>query len=91
MRAHTRQLTWQGETRLLLTRIPLFKDVLVASFSCEHCGYSNNEIDYTGVIEPQGKKITFKVHSPSVSGCTAHVFVDGKLSVALDHSSISLR
>lgn len=55
----------QGQTRLLLTRIPLFKDVLIASFSCEHCGYANNEIDYTGVFEPTGKKITFKVHSLS--------------------------
>lgn len=28
----------QGITRLLLTYIPYFKEVIVISFRCEHCG-----------------------------------------------------
>ncbi len=56
----------QGETRLLLTRIPFFKEVVIMSFSCSHCGFNNNEIDYTGIVEPKGKKITFRVDKPQV-------------------------
>lgn len=28
----------QGETRMLLTVIPYFREVIVVSFRCEHCG-----------------------------------------------------
>lgn len=56
----------QGETRLLLTKIPFFKEVVIMSFSCAHCGFSNNEIDYTGRIEPMGKKLTLHVNKPTV-------------------------
>ena len=33
-----------GVTRLLLTKIPFYKEVIVSSFHCEHCGYQNNEV-----------------------------------------------
>nr|CAG4646285.1 EOG090X06TU [Macrothrix elegans] len=33
-----------GITRLLLTKIPFYKAVILMSFECEHCGYKNNEI-----------------------------------------------
>ncbi|KAH9000212.1 zf-ZPR1-domain-containing protein [Lactarius akahatsu] len=42
----------QGTTRLLLTSIPYFHEVIVMSFRCEHCGFSNNEIQSAGVIRP---------------------------------------
>ena len=32
-----------GETRMLLTKIPYFRDIIVMSFRCEHCGYTNTE------------------------------------------------
>ncbi|KAF7977618.1 hypothetical protein HWV62_3242 [Athelia sp. TMB] len=44
----------QGVTRLLLTSIPYFKEVIVASFRCEHCGNTNNEIQSAGDIRPEG-------------------------------------
>lgn len=34
----------QGITRLFLTRIPFFKEVVLMSFECPHCGYRNSEI-----------------------------------------------
>ena len=34
----------QGTTRLFLTRIPFFKEVVLMSFECPHCGYRNSEI-----------------------------------------------
>ena len=40
----------QGVTRLLLTSIPFFREVIVMSFRCEHCGFQNNEIQSAGQI-----------------------------------------
>ncbi|KAG7200099.1 hypothetical protein KM043_000545 [Ampulex compressa] len=53
-----------GITRLLLTKIPHYKDVVVMSFDCEHCGYQNNEIQSGGKIAEKGIKISVKVVSP---------------------------
>ncbi|KIO24690.1 hypothetical protein M407DRAFT_76654 [Tulasnella calospora MUT 4182] len=51
----------QGLTRLLLTSIPYFKEVIVASFRCEHCGEQNNEIQAAGKIAEQGSLYTAKI------------------------------
>ncbi|KAL6422699.1 hypothetical protein ACFW04_010738 [Cataglyphis niger] len=50
-----------GTTRLLLTKIPHYKDVVLMSFECEHCGYQNNEIQSGGKIAEKGVKITLQV------------------------------
>ncbi|XP_019952377.2 zinc finger protein ZPR1 [Paralichthys olivaceus] len=50
-----------GMTRLLLTRIPFFKEVIVSSFSCEHCSWSNTEIQSAGRIQEQGVCYTLRV------------------------------
>lgn len=52
---------YQGTTRLLLTKIPHYKDVVLMSFECEHCGYQNNEIQSGGKIAEKGVKITLQV------------------------------
>lgn len=44
----------QGMTRMLLTVIPYFREVIVMSFRCEHCGNSNTEIQSAGEIQPKG-------------------------------------
>ena len=44
----------QGITRLLLTKIPFFKDVIVMSFSCPHCNYINTSIEDAKELAPQG-------------------------------------
>lgn len=49
---------------MLLTKIPFYKETIIASFSCEHCGYENNEIQPAGEIEPNGCKITLEIKSP---------------------------
>lgn len=53
-----------GVTRLLLTKIPHYKDIVVMSFDCEHCGYQNNEIQNSGKIAEKGIRITLQVASP---------------------------
>ncbi|KAG8522192.1 Zinc finger protein ZPR1 [Galemys pyrenaicus] len=50
-----------GMTRLLLTKIPFFKEIIVSSFSCEHCGWSNTEIQSAGRIQDQGVRYTLTV------------------------------
>ena len=44
----------KGITRLLLTKIPFFKDIIVMSFYCPHCGYRNNSIEDAKELAPQG-------------------------------------
>ena len=44
----------QGTTRLLLTKIPFFKDIVVMSFSCPHCGYRNTSMEDAKELAPQG-------------------------------------
>lgn len=39
---------------MLLTVIPYFREVIIMSFRCEHCGNSNTEIQSAGEIQPKG-------------------------------------
>lgn len=41
----------QGSTRLLLTSIPYFKEVVVMSFRCEHCGHRDSEVQSAEEIQ----------------------------------------
>lgn len=43
-----------GITRLLLTAIPYFREVVIMSFSCEHCHTQNNEIQAAGTVQLKG-------------------------------------
>uniref|UniRef100_A0A8C8T4D9 Zinc finger protein ZPR1 n=1 Tax=Peromyscus maniculatus bairdii TaxID=230844 RepID=A0A8C8T4D9_PERMB len=49
-----------GTTRLLLTKIPFFREIIVSSFFCEHCGWNNTEI-CSGRIQDQGVRYTLTV------------------------------
>ena len=53
----------QGMTRLLLCSIPFFKDIVVMSFSCDNCGYKNNEVQSAGSLSEKGVKIWLHVNS----------------------------
>ncbi|KAF6736239.1 Zinc finger protein ZPR1 [Oryzias melastigma] len=52
-----------GTTRLLLTRIPFFKEVILSSFSCAACGWANTEIQSAGQIQEQGVCYTLRVRT----------------------------
>jgi C4-type Zn-finger protein len=41
----------KGTTRLLLTTIPYFKEIIVMSFRCDHCGHRDSEINSAGEIQ----------------------------------------
>ncbi|CAE6418074.1 unnamed protein product [Rhizoctonia solani] len=51
----------QGITRMMLTHIPYFKEVIIMSFRCEHCGNNNNEIQPAGAIRELGTLYTTRI------------------------------
>jgi ZPR1 zinc finger protein len=55
----------QGETRLLLTRIPHFREVVIMAFECPHCHFRNNEIQSAGALAEKGCTYTCHVVSPA--------------------------
>lgn len=50
-----------GTTRLLLTQIPFFHEIIIMSFTCPHCHFKNNEIQSAGEIQPKGAKFALRV------------------------------
>ncbi|XP_051542257.1 zinc finger protein ZPR1-like isoform X2 [Myxocyprinus asiaticus] len=50
-----------GSTRLLLTKIPFFKEIIISSFTCPHCNWANTETQSAGRIQEQGVLYTLQV------------------------------
>ncbi|KIW99927.1 uncharacterized protein Z518_10855 [Rhinocladiella mackenziei CBS 650.93] len=50
-----------GITRILPIKIPFFKEILLESFSCDHCGWKNNTVKSAGQIQEKGSKYTFRL------------------------------
>ncbi|KAK1860956.1 hypothetical protein I4F81_003542 [Pyropia yezoensis] len=55
----------QGTTRLLLTSIPFYKDVVLMSFSCPHCHFRSSEVQPGGSIAPKGISLTLTASQAS--------------------------
>jgi len=51
----------QGNTRLMLTRIPHFQEVIISSFSCDECSYRDSEVQFGGSIKEKGRRISINV------------------------------
>ncbi|XP_054779233.1 uncharacterized protein LOC129287105 [Prosopis cineraria] len=49
------------ETRMFVTNIPYFQEVIVMASTCDACGYRNSELKPGGRIPDKGKKITLSV------------------------------
>lgn len=54
----------QGLTKLMLTKIPFFRDVILMSFECPHCGWKNNEIQPGGQIQEKGVRYAVEIKTP---------------------------
>lgn len=52
-----------AETDMCLTDIPHFKEIIIMSLLCEHCGYRSNEIKGGGAIPKFGTKITLRLET----------------------------
>jgi len=50
-----------GTTRMILTKIPFFREVIVSSFECDSCGWCNNEVQFGGELREQGCRFELKV------------------------------
>lgn len=48
-----------GVTRLMITSIPHFKEIIVSSFECESCGEKNNEVTFGGAFG--AKKVRYEL------------------------------
>ena len=56
-------LQFQGITRLLFIRVPFFREILLESFSCDHCDFKNTSVKSAGEIQEKGSKITFRIEN----------------------------
>jgi zinc finger protein len=50
-----------GVTRMLLTKIPYFREIIVMSFSCDKCGFSNNEVQPAGTFQLKGARYELRL------------------------------
>jgi len=39
-----------GKSKFMYTKIPMFKEIIISSFSCDHCGNSNSEVQFGGKL-----------------------------------------
>jgi len=47
----------------MYTKIPMFKEIILSSFYCDHCGFKNTEVQFGGKLADTGVKYVFKVDS----------------------------
>eukprot|EP01122_Echinamoeba_exundans_P016849 TRINITY_DN8673_c0_g1_i1.p1 TRINITY_DN8673_c0_g1~~TRINITY_DN8673_c0_g1_i1.p1 ORF type:complete len:461 (+),score=66.40 TRINITY_DN8673_c0_g1_i1:103-1485(+) len=50
-----------GTTTFLITKVPHFREIIVSSFACAHCGNRNNSVQFGGAIQDKAVKYTLKV------------------------------
>ncbi|EEF33874.1 zinc finger protein ZPR1 [Ricinus communis] len=55
--------TSRCETRMFVTNIPYFQEVIVMASTCDSCGYRNSELKPGGRIPEKGKRITLHVEN----------------------------
>ena len=48
----------------MYTEIPMFKQIIISSFSCDHCGAKNTETQFGGKLGDYGCRYVLKVTTP---------------------------
>lgn len=56
-------ILFKGTTRLLLLRVPFFRDIILESFECDHCHFKDNSVKSAGQIQEKGSKYTLDVEN----------------------------
>ena len=59
-------IDFQGTTRLMLTKIPFFKEVVLMSFYCDKCHFKNAEIQSAGRVQEMGVRYKLSVQNTEV-------------------------
>ena len=52
-----------GTTRLLLTKIPFFREIVIMFFSCPECGFQSSDVQSAGQIQEKGAKYALRVEN----------------------------
>lgn len=52
-----------GTTLLLPTKIPGFREIIIATLTCPDCGFRNSEVSFGGEIQPQGQILTLTIQN----------------------------
>ncbi|XP_078434019.1 uncharacterized protein LOC144705292 [Wolffia australiana] len=72
-----------GTTRVLATKIPHFREVLLMAFECPHCNERNNEVQFAGAIQPRGCLYTLKIPSGDVKILNRQVVKSDSASIKI--------
>jgi zinc finger protein len=56
----------RGITKLLLTKVPHFKELVLMAFECPSCGFKNNEIQPAAAFGEKGVHQTVRVETQEV-------------------------
>eukprot|EP00030_Apusomonadida_sp_AF-17_P007405 a841186_137.p1 GENE.a841186_137~~a841186_137.p1 ORF type:complete len:540 (+),score=233.06 a841186_137:43-1620(+) len=51
----------KGTTRILMTYIPHFKEIILMAFECPHCGFRSNEVQSGAAVYDHGVRLELKV------------------------------
>ena len=52
-----------GMTKFMYTKIPMFKEIILSCFSCEHCGWRDTQVSFGGKIAETGVKFVFRIEN----------------------------
>ncbi|KAK9062897.1 hypothetical protein SSX86_020087 [Deinandra increscens subsp. villosa] len=76
------------ETRMFLTKIPYFQEVIVMASTCDACGYRNSELKPGGAIPDKGKKVSVSVKN--ISDLSRDVIKSDTASVIIPEIDLEL-
>jgi zinc finger protein len=51
----------KGTTKLMLTRIPFYRDVIISSFICDHCNCKDTGIESANAVKDKGMNMSLLV------------------------------
>ncbi|XP_037492415.1 zinc finger protein ZPR1 homolog isoform X2 [Jatropha curcas] len=78
----------RGETRMFVTKIPYFQEVIVMASTCDACGYRNSELKPGGAIPEKGKRIT--LHVKNINDLSRDVIKSDTASVKIPELELEL-
>ncbi|KAJ9172934.1 hypothetical protein P3X46_016121 [Hevea brasiliensis] len=76
------------ETRMFVTKIPYFQEVIVMASTCDACGYRNSELKPGGPIPEKGKRIT--LHVKNINDLSRDVIKSDTASVKVPELELEL-
>lgn len=53
-----------GMTKFMYTKIPMFKEIIISSFYCDHCGNKNTEVQFGGKLADFAVEFCLNVTKP---------------------------